>query len=342
MNEQINIKPFQWLFDKRYRWAFHVVFWLVMYFDEILSFVGITEPFEDIRIPFLSILIDMAMVYFNLYILIPWLFLKNQTTLYFIFTAIIVMCNAILMASIYCDPQLYDCDFTTTLISSTTATVALLGTAVGFKIFKSYIQNQEKVNELKNQNLETELEVLKDQINPHFLFNALNGIHVQSRKRPEEVPESILLLSDLLRYQLYDCAQEKVMLKNEIDYLHNYLELEKTRRNDAKIDFHIDGHPNGHRVAPFLFIPFVENAIKHGSSMNNDDFINIYLKIEENKIHFLVENSKPENPIQHIGGGIGLPNVKRRLELLYPDAHELNITDEKEKYKIQLTLMDKS
>ena len=225
-----------------------------------------------------------------------------------------------------------------TFISSLITTGTILVAAVGIKFFKGYIADQERLKELETINLRTELDFLKNQINPHFLFNSLNNIYVQSRKRPQEASESILLLSDLLRYQLYDCSKEKVLLKNEIEYLKNYLEMDKMRKLDVEIDFQIDGHPNGTMVAPFIFVPFVENAVKHGNAVEGKSFLNVLFKIQSNQIHFSIENSKPILPNESEVGGIGLKNVKRRLELLYPNKYQLDIKDKENKYKVDLTL----
>ncbi len=336
MTELLNLSSFNWIFDKRYRWLYHAIFWFVMYMDQILSLAGILPLNDEPTIILLDIVTDFFFVYFNLYVLLPLFLFKGNIKMYLALTVVTFILKTNIVYLLF--DQYFYVDPLTFFTSYASGTISLLGTAVGFKFFKTYVKNQENYNKLKNDNLETELEYLKDQINPHFLFNALNGIYVQSRKRPEEVPETVLLLSDLLRYQLYDCSQEKVALKDEIEYLKNYLKLDKMRKKDANIEFQLDGEPNGKMIAPFVFLPFVENAIKHGVSLDNGMYIKIRLAIEEENIHFTVENAKPEQATQHIGGGIGLPNVKRRLNLLYPDAHQLVIKNEKNRYKVDLSL----
>ena len=218
--------------------------------------------------------------------------------------------------------------------------MTLLGTAIAVKIFKIFLQNQSKINELEKSGLQTELAYLKDQINPHSLFNALNNIYVQSRKRPEEASESILLLSDLLRYQLYDCAKEKVYLKGEIEYLKNYIKLDSMRKNNARIQFEVNGEPNRKMVAPFIFLPFIENAVKHGANLDNESTIKIELNIKGDQIDFFVENDVPKQKSNIPQGGIGLTNVRRRLELLYPARHQLDIKEQGGKFQVRLTLKD--
>ncbi len=330
-------KSLSWISNDRYWWVWHLLFWIFIYLDEVLSLVGITEAFDSYLETFITLVIDIVTVYFNLYILFPLLFLKNRIPQYFGITLITILVNAFISAYVFYGAADAS-SLRTALIGSFVGTTTIMAMAFAIKLFKNYIANQQRVNELETTGLKTELEYLKNQINPHFLFNSLNNIYVQSRKRPTEVPNSILQLSDLLRYQLYDCSNEKVPLKSEISYVNNYLQLDALRKSNAQIDFNVEGNPNGQQVAPFLFIPFVENAIKHGMSLENESFIHINFEIEKEQVKFRVKNSKPEKPIPSKDGGIGLVNVQRRLDLLYPNKHELKISDQKTDYEIELTL----
>ncbi|MEL6867316.1 MAG: histidine kinase, partial [Bacteroidota bacterium] len=226
----------------------------------------------------------------------------------------------------------------TILVQDFVHTTLVLGMAVGIHIARRFLRNQAKIQQLETTSLKTELAFLKHQINPHFLFNSLNNIYVQNRKAPGDASESILLLSDLLRYQLYDCAKDKVYLKTEIEYLKNYLKLDKIRKSNAKLEFNVNGEANGMLVAPFLFIPFVENAVKHGMGLDNESFIRINFDIQPKRIKFSITNSKPTKPYPNVKGGIGLVNVRRRLKLLYPDRHHLKITSGKETYRVEMSL----
>lgn len=218
------------------------------------------------------------------------------------------------------------------------ATLPILGTAVGIKVFKRYIQNQAYLKEVETSGLKTELAYLKQQINPHFLFNALNNIYVLSRKSPKETPDTILLLSDLLRYQLYDCSQEKVSLKGEIEYIKNYLELDSIRKDKLETKIKVEGSPNAIMIPPFLLLPFVENAVKHGISIDDKSSIEIFFNIKEEQLYFTIKNSKPPQKIQYEQGGIGLKNIERRLELLYDKNYTLNINDKSELYEVLLSV----
>lgn len=332
--------------NKRYRIWWHVLFWVVMYLDDFLSLFGLTAGYEPeyLKIVAFGVLLDMIMVYVNFYVLIPKLFLKGKYIEYGLLSLLTLIINIGLVT--FWDfgdlgMEFEDGTFLTffdIVILPFVMTMTLLGSAVSIKLFKNYVVDQKYISDLKSVNLETELAYLKDQINPHSLFNALNNIYVQSQVRPAEASESILLLSELLRYQLYDCAKEKVYLKDEINYLHTYLKLDALRKNKAKIDFIVNGTPDRHMVAPFLFIPFIENAVKHGMSTDNESQILIQLDILDNGIQFLVENVIPKVKNKVVQGGIGLKNVQRRLELLYPDRHDLTISDNGETYQVKLIL----
>jgi sensor histidine kinase YesM len=340
-------KAFDWILNDRYRLVQHLFFWLFFYADVPATLFLDPPELGGLHVPqLITFLLDIFVVYFNLYFLIPKLLLKNKARLYLALTFLTVLLSGIL--NNYVAAQYFYTEFEGEIYISIPSEVvnnfifqaSVLGTAIGINILKRFLRDRYKIEELENANLKTELAYLKEQINPHFLFNALNNIYVQTRKRPKEASESILLLSDLLRYQLYDCAKEKVYLKGELEYLKNYLKLDSFRKNNAEIKFEINGNPNGKMVAPFIFIPFIENAVKHGLSIDNESFIRIQFDISKDKIIMTVENSKPQTSTPNRVGGIGLNNVKRRLDLLYPDTHDLTIEETKSTYKTQLILRE--
>ncbi|MDD4150139.1 MAG: histidine kinase, partial [Bacteroidales bacterium] len=213
--------------------------------------------------------------------------------------------------------------------------------AIGIKIFIINQQNQFQIHKLEQAKTISELDFLKTQMNPHFLFNILNNIYIQTRIEPKKSSEMILKLSDLLRYQLYECSQDKVMLKAEVEYLRNYVELQKMRIAKVDIKFEQNGSFKGLMVYPFMFIPFLENAFKHGiSSKNVDNFIHIFVEIVEKYVIFAVKNSKNDTKpsLGKKQGGIGLINIERRLELLYKDNYELTVEDREEYYYVKLKI----
>ena len=197
----------------------------------------------------------------------------------------------------------------------------------------------EKVkNKLENEKLSAELAFLKSQINPHFLFNSLNNIYSLAYQKSEETPEAILKLSEIMRYMLYESNEDKVELSDEIRYLKNYIELQRLRFKDkSRIKFEIVGDTHNKSITPLVLISFVENAFKHGVAVDEESPITINMSIEGQKLFFQVINKKG-NQNKDETGGIGLQNVKRRLDLLYKDQYRLYIDDTKDTYNCELYL----
>ncbi|MGB3776209.1 MAG: histidine kinase, partial [Leeuwenhoekiella sp.] len=195
-----------------------------------------------------------------------------------------------------------------------------------------YAQEKEKsIAFAKAELMESELKFLKMQINPHFLFNALNNIYALSVTNSDRTQESISTLSEMLRYVIYDCEQPEVPLQKELNYIENYIALFKLKSSKGyDIAFAKAVKNESIRVAPMIFVPYIENAFKHsGIEKGGGSFVHIILEQDENKITFTVENSKPKEPtVTDAQGGIGLPNVQKRLEILYPDQHELTVINE--------------
>ena len=192
-----------------------------------------------------------------------------------------------------------------------------------------------------NANLQNELKLLKLQINPHFLFNSLNNIYTLAGIDSNKTQKSIINLSNMLRYVLYDCDQETVLLKKEIEYIENYLKLfalKSSKTYPISTEFNIVN--NSITIAPMLIIPFIENALKH-SNINSLDgsFIDIKINADANEINFEVENSIPKTKItKDEVGGIGLENVKKRLTILYPNKHRLIVSENKNSFYVKLNL----
>jgi two-component system LytT family sensor kinase len=204
-----------------------------------------------------------------------------------------------------------------------------------------YYKNAQYSKQLEKERLETELNFLKAQINPHFLFNALNSIYVLIDINKRTASDALLKFSGLLRYQLYECRENKVDVAREMLFLHDYIGLEKIRNSDnLEVLVDVPEKMPHFQIAPFLLIPFVENAFKHISIHENEsNFIRISARLANDHFSFSVSNSFDE----HAGnnndkGGIGLQNVKRRLELIYPEAHELDIRKADGVYSVHLTL----
>jgi hypothetical protein len=294
-------------------------------------------------------LLFIGVIYLNLYVLIPrFLYRANyfsyliyiiSIALFFYIVSYLVDSNILAplnatYATLYAVKLALPDFFGSFLLPA-----ILIGTTTGLKVFKKWVIDTRRINELEKNSLQAELGQLKSQVKPHFLFNTLNNLHTLIQTDSKKAAEVVLGLSDLLRYQLYDSSKEKVYLAKDIEFITRVLELEKIRKDNFDYTFKITGNVNGQMVNPFLFIPFVENAVKHGLNTNEASSIEIFFTVNERDIHFVINNSKPDIMYKNFEqGGLGLKNVQRRLELLYPGKHSLNLLDEKNNYTVKLHL----
>lgn len=201
---------------------------------------------------------------------------------------------------------------------------------------------ESKKKEIENERLTAELRFLKAQINPHFLFNTLNNLYYLAMINSPNTTEVIEKLSQMMRYMLYDSNHPKVALTKEIEYMKNYISLEKLRLdNQVPINFDIEGNPDEVKIVPLIFITFLENAFKHGvSNSSTNAYVNIKIDIEGQNCIYSVENSKLPQNMENTNekSGIGLQNVNRRLDLSYPKNYELTVNEDEKDYKIVLKL----
>lgn len=202
-------------------------------------------------------------------------------------------------------------------------------------------QREQEAIRLRNEKLETEMKFLRSQINPHFLFNALNNIYTQVLIQSEDAPDNLLKLSAMLRYMVYECNAETVPLKKEIEYLQHYIDLKKLKdSNGLNVKVNLDTSQPELQIAPLLFAPFVENAFKHSKVEDlQNGWIEIELKTTLDSVQFEVRNSCPaKSYTKDRVGGIGLKNVERQLQLLYPNQHDLQIEDSADQFSVYLKI----
>ncbi len=225
------------------------------------------------------------------------------------------------------------------LVYSLTLFFAVAGSL--FRIFENWYSDRLLNEQLKQQNLHSELALLKSQVNPHFLFNTLNNIDALIRKDTAKASGCLLEFSDMLRYMIYESDTERVPLRSEWQYLHNYVDIQQIQyANPQLVSLKLQGEPEGIRIAPMLFIPFVENAFKHCTDKEQPDAIRFSVGIQGKSVVFTAVNLF--DPVKRIHkdkmGGVGLRTVRRRLELLYPSRHMLLIDDRNGFYQVSLTL----
>lgn len=245
--------------------------------------------------------------------------------------------------SAWCPYLLLDCDSGENLFSNITLAVviSIIVTVIseGRCLFELWKKSLISASEMREESLKAQLEVLKSQINPHFLFNTLNSIYVQSGKDVEMARENILQFSELLSYQLYDSREEWVLLSAELEYLRNYIALERLRQGDAvSLSLEINCPSGNVKVTPLLFTPLVENAFKYGLASGMAQYkLDIKLRCEGDVLQFNCKNEY--RPVPKRGrGGLGLDNLRKRLELLYPDSHRLEIDDDGRSYSATLQI----
>ena len=274
----------------------------------------------------------MVVIWINHFVLIPYLFDKKKYFLY----GILLIGAIFFGVSIKLYPKFNWIGIT----KMSSFLVYTTGTGMAAFFLRRNILFRRENEEKEKLQKEMELNYLKEQVNPHFLFNSLNSIYSLSRQQSPEAPDLVMQLSELMRYQLESSKKDTVLLKEELEFIENYLLLEEKRLSKrCTIEFLIRGDLLDLRIAPMLLIPFVENAIKHGAqSTNKQSTIDISAAIENTTFHFRVENSVPSKVATSKRNGLGLENVTRRLNLLYPNAHQLEINEQEKVYHVNLSI----
>ena len=331
----------------------HIFFWVGVYFF-YTYFLGYGSLNVNYVNSFSWYLMPSTIVisYLFLYYLFPFYLQKKKYFLFFLYSIYtFIISNCAIILSILFGFIFLDASDNITVIPLTKGLpfiifgvymVVLFSIVIGLMLF-NYL-DQKKTEDLKNKFLQTqlqlkeqELKLLKMQIHPHFLFNSLNTIYGFALQKGDEAPEMILKLSNLLDYILYQIEKPKVLLDEEINHLEDYISLEKMRFHDTlKVDFKKEILQENVQISPMLLIPFVENSFKHGKIVDGVLHINIQLKVESNKLVFTIENSSKNKEISKTG--IGIENIRKRLQMLYPDKHQLKIQDKEATFSVSLKI----
>ena len=288
-----------------------------------------------------------AAVYYNIYLLIPRYLAKKQGWQYFLFFTLLVLIvtpieSLLLFTKSEGVPEVR-AELLANLDLAFISNFFVVGTSTLVKITLDWLKNQKETQELETKTMQSELRFLKSQINPHFLFNTLNSLYALTLKKSDKAPDIVLKLSEMMRYMLYECNEPVVLLSKEVQYIKNYLDLEKLRQGQSvQIDFVVEGAISDQKIAPLMFMSFIENCFKHGLGNHiSPGFVRITLKVAGNELAALIENSKPGSmpkPLHARSGGIGLTNVRRRLDLLYPNKYALKIEDAPDAYSVYLKI----
>lgn len=322
----------------KYRWLYHSLFWVLYYGLTMILYLSFHETMSVsfFTMILLQLLAVAAFSYVNLYVLIPRLAFSRKYSLYiFAFLITVIACSALTLLmqvgfAVFIEKQASVNLWNTKGIAvGAIQSVYVFGLVTGIKFVKDSILNQQLQKEREKHYLETELKFLKSQIQPHFFFNTLNNIYSLTLKQSDQAPEVILKLSDLMSYMLYESTAPLVSLVQEIDYLRNYLDVEQLRFGKRlSVSFTIEGRIEEANIPPMILILFLENSFKHGfkNSIGRVQ-LSIFLQVADGHLFFRVEN--PASAEEHTGdnNGIGLKNVRRRLDLLYGDRYTLDIRE---------------
>lgn len=285
--------------------------------------------------------------YFNIYILVPQLLLKRKKIAYAFSVTVLVLLIAVVTAQVFswyfADKHLGTSQYFGSVkgVAGTAGDfLVVYGLATCLYFIKEWYVKERKLRELETQNLKAELEMLKGQINPHFLFNALNSVHVLIRKDPEKAQVTLEKFSELLSHQIYEVNKELVSLSGEVENLSNFIELQKMRFEEhANITWQVEGSLDKLKIAPMLFLNFVENAFKYGTSQGNEPVkIDMQLIVTDHTLSFHCRNSVNNVSTDEGKLGVGIANARRRLQILYPQKHTLNIVHDTNTYSVNLEL----
>ncbi len=333
-------------FKKLYKYkAHHLIVWVAYFAFYMYSYktysTSVLQLFLYTGVYFLF---HFSAFYIIGYYFIPKFLYKKKYSQFFGFTSLLVIAwgaglSIFMYQTFMYKLKPYSENMALVVASGILSIIFVSGLLVAAKLIVDKIRSDRSAEAMEKQRVESELQYLKAQVNPHFLFNAINSIYFLIKKDPDQAASTLIRLSDLLRFQLYDCTVDKINIEKEIEYLRNFVTLEEIRKgNKTKVDFQVAENLQGFELAPFMLIPFLENTFKYVSNFSGaENRIVIKLWREEDQFHAHFFNTT-DNLIRTAPGGIGHKNVKRRLELIYPDKHTLNIVERPGTFKVMLSL----
>jgi len=330
--------------------VYHTAFWLTLFILLSLISGSNINYFLKFSVMVIQHVFFMVLVYSNIYLLVPKFLSNNRILAYLVnllALVIVTTCGRVVLQYWLLtgrhNSQEDLLNSGQILIFVLHFFIALASTI--YVISSQWVRNAREKQELKTEQIQTELKFLKSQINPHFLFNILNSLYALTLKKSDMAPTMVIKLSEMMRYMLYECNEKRVPLEKEINYLRNYLDLEKLRiGNKMDVELNVHGDLEDKYIAPLIFINFVENSFKHGGISGNKTkgHVNLDITVRNEEIHFILENSKPlrlgETKSMKAVGGIGLKNVKNRLDLVYANNYKIDIKEDDDIYSIDLAL----
>lgn len=336
-------------FFRRYK-LYHVIFWVLyfIFWTSVAARSNGVSYFNAFSMTSAWFVGQAGIFYSCVYWLVPRFFNKKQYAIFILLALIIVAISAAIPAgyTIWLMHQIsrdFKISFGVFFLYVSLSNFFVAVISVAAKVIKDRLKGEQRNQLLEKEKTENELRFLRSQINPHFVFNAINSIYVLIKKDPDFAADTLAKFADMLRYQLYECNVDEIPVENEIGYLDNYVGLEKLRKGDmVSVDYTVASEVKDFSIAPLLLIPFVENAFKYVSAFTNQrNEIKIAADYRDKVFSFFVENTTNDSiniKKDKTYSGIGLENVKRRLELIYPGRHTLKIDAANNVYSVLLTV----
>jgi sensor histidine kinase YesM len=325
----------------------HVLFWLVLgalwYY---LRYQDYSTSQKALLVTIVKV-IDLAlMVYIANELLIPKLLYRKKYVLFTLSLLLMIVTSSgwkmYILGRILNSPALYHWtdQLKVRIYDNVLPHIFLVIAGMAFKLLLDYNKMQKRLLQIAREKAETELSFLKSQINPHFLFNSLNAVYFLIDKNNTAARQALHKFSDMLRYQLYEIKDEKIPIEKELNYLQDYISLQKLRNDRCAVQMHVDQNMKSFLIEPLLLLPFVENSFKHLSHFSNGRENEVVLSLEKQNgtLELSIGNTTEGSGSNSDNGGIGLTNVKRRLELLYPKKHELQVAEKEGWFHVHLKL----
>ena len=358
--------PFIFSDERSWRLKRHFAFWFFWWIFQgfLYSFVSFSLQISYFqRLPlsmiesFCFLIPHIFLAYSLMYWLVPRFLLKGRYTMTVIAVSFLFLATAFISAiiGVYLlhfvrllvigkmyipPPHLHDASIFPALLAGLRGAITIGGIAAAIKIMKYWYTKEQRNLQLQKENVAAQMQILKAQIHPHFLFNTLNSIYAYTQNTSPVASKLLMGLSDMLRYMLYECNQPLVPLEKELKMLKDYISLEQVRYNDElDINVTLPSNASDLSIAPLLLIPFIENSFKHGTSQALEHpWVSLDISIHDTRFKMKLVNGKSSGYTSKNNAGIGISNARKRLELLYPDKHSLRISDNDDVFVVNLTL----
>lgn len=315
----------------------HILFWVLVFFQDISSFplVDVEEVFNFI----LDNLTRLFIFYVNYFLLTPHLLKKKRYFLFALSIPVVVIFMEVVYVALFNDLSFdYECGECLVFYFIGNALYLLISTAAW--LLADWIRYSRIRSDLKLEHRQMQISILKNQISPHFFFNNLNSLYSLCLDQSPKAAPMVLKLSSMMRYVIYEGGKEKISLQRELEAIMDFTRLQELKKSDnSYVEFYEEGIEAHHQIAPLILINFVENAFKHSNFLlEKDTFIDISAVVADDLLTFTIENNISFSKSENMPSGVGLKNLRRQLELIYPERHKLDLMKDEDTFKVILEL----